>query len=74
MEVDVAAFAGMRGGYDDIGSLSQTQPIESLSQTQPGFGDDRQAILACTHARGDAQELAVTTASFKSGCVCCFCV
>ena len=65
MEVDVAAFAGMRGGYDDIGSLSQTQP---------GFGDDRQAILACTHARGDAQELAVTTASFKSGCVCCFCV
>ena len=62
--VDAGAFAGIRGGNYSL----------QLSLTQPPLEDDRQAILACTHARGYAQELAVTTASFESGCARRLCV
>ena len=47
--------------------LPETQaslPDDLATDLFGGFPDDRQAILACAHARAGAQELAVTTARF----------
>ena len=62
--VGEGAFSDLPPGNYSL-QLPETQA--SLADDLFAFADDRQAILACAHARAGAQELAVTTASFKYG-------
>jgi hypothetical protein len=59
--VGEGAFSDLRPGNYSL-QLPETQA--SLADDLFAFADDRQAILACAHARAGAQELAVTTARF----------
>ena len=54
------------GAFSDLipGNYSLQLPETQASLADDLFADDRQAILACAHARAGAQELAVTTARF----------
>ena len=64
--VGEGAFSDLIPGNYSL-QLPETQaslPDDLATDLFGGFPDDRQAILACAHARAGAQELAVTTARF----------